>query len=166
MKYLMSLIKPLFTLLLLTVLWSASAEDALPQQIQLALYKNANCGCCDKWAQHLDSNQFSTEIHVSENLNQLKQELGISSKMASCHTGVVKHEGQKYIFEGHIPAKFIHQFLDNPPQGAIGLSVPAMPVGSPGMEYQDKFMPYKVFQLHKNGQVSIYAEVSSAEEQH
>lgn len=159
------LAKLLTVFLLLGVPWASSAKELEPKQIELALYKNPSCSCCDKWAEHLNNNDFHTEVHISDNLHQLKRELGVSPKMASCHTGVIQHDEQKYIFEGHIPAKFIRQFLENPPKNAVGLSVPAMPVGSPGMEYQNKFMPYKIFQLHKNGQVSVYAEVNTAKEQ-
>ncbi|WP_223669168.1 DUF411 domain-containing protein [Kangiella shandongensis] len=134
-------------------------------ELHLAVYKNKGCSCCDKWAKHLNQNDIGTTIEISSNLSQLKQELGINSRLASCHTAVIEQDEQQFVFEGHIPAKYIKQFLSNPPKGALGLSVPAMPVGSPGMEYQDKFMPYKVFLLHDNGQVSIFAEVNGLEEQ-
>ena len=71
---------------------------------------------------------------------------------------------QGYVFEGHIPAKFISRFLASPPKDAIGLTVPAMPVGSPGMEYQDKFMPYQVLLLKNDGSSQVYAQVNSLEE--
>lgn len=138
-------------------------------QIQMVIYKNQGCTCCDKWADHLQQTNFETTIEVSDNLYQLKAKLGVHPKLSSCHTGVIKQPKlsavKDYVFEGHVPAKFIKQFLAKPPKGAIGLSVPAMPVGSPGMEYQDKFMPYKVFLLRKNGQVTVFASVDSAEEQ-
>ncbi|KTF05719.1 protein containing DUF411, partial [marine sediment metagenome] len=70
-----------------------------------------------------------------------------------------------YVFEGHVPAKYMAQFLKNPPSDAIGLAVPSMPVGSPGMEYQDKFMPYKVIQLNKDGSTAIYATIDTPQQQ-
>jgi hypothetical protein len=69
------------------------------------------------------------------------------------------------VFEGHVPARFITQFLKNPPEGAIGLSVPSMPVGSPGMEMGNKFMPYRVLLLGKNASAEVFATVDSADEQ-
>jgi hypothetical protein len=70
------------------------------------------------------------------------------------------------VFEGHVPAKYIQQFLASPPDNAIGLAVPAMPVGSPGMEYQDRFMPYKVLQLNKDGTSLVYAHVKYPSQQY
>lgn len=139
------------------------------ESVKATIYKNKGCSCCDKWATHLDDNQFETTIKESPNLMALKSQLGVPAKMSSCHTAVIqtndKSSQEKYIFEGHVPAKFIPQFLENPPEGTLGLAVPAMPVGSPGMEYQDKFMPYKVFLLHKDGQISVYHNVDTIEGQ-
>ena len=70
-----------------------------------------------------------------------------------------------FAFEGHIPAKFIQQFLSEEHPNAIGLSVPAMPVGSPGMEVGDRFMPYNVLILFKDGTSKVYAKVKTYEEQ-
>jgi hypothetical protein len=72
---------------------------------------------------------------------------------------------QGYAFEGHIPARYIHQFLANPPADGIGLTVPAMPVGSPGMEVGDKFMPYRVLLMKKDGSTEVFASVESAAQQ-
>ena len=82
--------------------------------------------------------------------------------MRSCHTAVTS---DGYVFEGHVPAKYIAQFLANPPSEAIGLAVPGMPMGSPGMEYQNKFSPYQVMQINKDGSTAVYAEGDSANAQ-
>ena len=74
----------------------------------------------------------------------------------SCHTGV-SEDG--YIFEGHIPSQYIAQFLSEDHPNAIGLSVPGMPVGSPGMEIGNRFMPYDVLILYKDGTSRVFAEV-------
>jgi hypothetical protein len=95
-------------------------------------------------------------------LNELKDEKGIAHDYRSCHTAESK-EG--YLFEGHVPAKYIKQYLGNVPQGTIGLAVPAMPAGTPGMEMGDRFMPYQVLLLNTDGTSSIYAEVATYEEQ-
>lgn len=139
------------------------------ESIKTVIYKNKGCSCCDKWAAHLEQNQFETTIEESPNLAAVKAQHGVPATMSSCHTAVIQANDnssqEKYIFEGHVPAKFISQFLENPPEDTLGLAVPAMPVGSPGMEYQGKFMPYKVFLLHKGGQVSVYRSVETIEEQ-
>ena len=91
-----------------------------------------------------------------------KERYGVPSNMRSCHTAVTS---DGYVFEGHVPAKYIAQFLANPPSEAIGLAVPGMPMGSPGMEYQNKFSPYQVMQINKDGSTAVYAEVDSANAQ-
>ncbi len=95
-------------------------------------------------------------------LAALKQSKLIAPRYRSCHTAVSE---QGYIFEGHVPAKFIAQFLATPEQDALGLAVPAMPVGSPGMEMGDKFMPYQVLLLRDDGSHTVYAHINRYEEQ-
>ena len=82
--------------------------------------------------------------------------------MRTCHTAVT---ADGYVFEGHVPAKYMAQFLASPPAQAIGLAVPGMPVGSPGMEQQDKVMPYQVMQMNKDGTTEVYADITSAQQQ-
>ncbi len=136
------------------------------QQVQppvLTVYKSASCGCCGMWATSMDTNGFKTISVNRDNLTGFKASKGIQPRYQSCHTALSR-EG--FVFEGHVPAKFIKQFLEEKPEGAIGLSVPGMPVGSPGMEQGDQFMPYKVVLLRADGSVSNYAEVNSLKEQY
>ena len=130
--------------------------------VHLDVYKSPTCGCCTKWMDHLAENGFTSTGHHPYDIGGLKQQLGVPPRYGSCHTGVSK-EG--YVFEGHVPARYITQFLNEPPVGALGLTVPAMPVGSPGMEYQDQFMPYRILQLNKDGSIEVYASVESYEQQ-
>lgn len=130
---------------------------------QLEIYKQASCGCCKDWITHLNDFGFNTHSQDLDNLSELKSKHRIKGRYQSCHTAVSK-EG--YIFEGHIPAKFIQQFLQEPPKDALGLAVPSMPVGSPGMEMGDRFMPYAVLVLKKDGGYEVYAEITSPEEQY
>ena len=115
-----------------------------------------------KWMEHLHDNGFSTAVEEPENLEQQKAQLGIGPRYRSCHTAV---SAQGFVFEGHVPSKFIHAFLAAPPEGSIGLSVPGMPVGSPGMEVGDRFMPYQILLLQKDGSTEIFAEINSALDQ-
>lgn len=141
------------------ILIARAAEPGTTEPL-LTVYKDANCGCCEKWLTHISERGFSVSAH-NNNLYEFKQSKGIPASMQSCHTAV---SSQGYVFEGHVPAKFISRFLATPPKDAIGLTVPAMPVGSPGMEYQDKFMPYQVLLLKKDGSSEVYAQVNSLEE--
>ena len=125
-------------------------------KFSLLVHKTPTCGCCKKWVKHLEANSFSMMIKDHQNLQNVKEQYSIKPKYQSCHTAV-SQDG--YIFEGHIPSKFIKQFLANPQADAIGLSVPGMPLGSPGMEVEGRFMPYDVLVLYKDGSSKVYAEV-------
>ena len=125
-------------------------------KFSLLVHKTPTCGCCKKWVKHLEANSFSTMIKDHQNLQKVKEQHSIKPKYQSCHTAV-SQDG--YVFEGHIPSKFIKQFLANPEADAIGLTVPGMPLGSPGMEVQGRFMPYDVLVLYKDGSSKVYAEV-------
>ena len=125
-------------------------------KFSLLVHKTPTCGCCKKWVKQLEANNFSTMIKDHQNLQKVKEQHSIKPKYQSCHTAV-SQDG--YVFEGHIPSKFIKQFLADPEADAIGLSVPGMPLGSPGMEVQGRFMPYDVLVLFKDGSSEVYAEV-------
>ena len=125
-------------------------------KFSLLVHKTPTCGCCKKWVKHLEANNFSTMIKDHQNLQKVKEQHSIKPKYQSCHTAV-SQDG--YVFEGHIPSKFIKQFLANPEADAIGLSVPGMPLGSPGMEVEGRFMPYDVLVLFQDGSSKVYAEV-------
>jgi len=129
----------------------------------LTVYKRESCGCCNDWITHLDKNNFHTQAVNDENLTQFKLDKGIAPRFHSCHTAV---STDGFVFEGHIPAKYIQTFLANKPIDAIGLAVPAMPAGSPGMEMGDRFSPYKVLLLNKDGSFTTYAEVLTQMEQY
>ena len=125
-------------------------------KFSLLVHKTPTCGCCKKWVKHLEDNSFSMMIKDHQNLQKIKTQYSIKPKYQSCHTAISK-EG--YIFEGHIPSKFIKNFLADPEPNAIGLSVPGMPLGSPGMEVEGRFMPYDVLVLYKDGSSKVYAEI-------
>ena len=110
----------------------------------------------------MDNHGFTSTISNPKDLNSVKKKLGVLPKWQSCHTAV-SNEG--YIFEGHIPAKFIEAFLSAPPENTLGLAVPGMPLGSPGMEIGQRFSPYDIILMHKDGSSSIFAHVESALDQ-
>lgn len=131
--------------------------------IHLDVLKSPTCMCCGAWVEHADNNGFASQISHPEDLNGAKLNLGISPRFQSCHTAI---SDNGYVFEGHVPAKFMHQFLENPPENALGLAVPGMPVGSPGMEIDDQFQAYDIVLLNKDGSASVYAHIGSAAEQY
>ncbi len=166
-----SLLKALTALAAVTLIASCSdsetvkseTQSAEPHPIVLDVYKSPTCGCCKKWISHVDDNGFQSKVHNRKNIFVIKKDKGIEPRYRSCHTAISKNG---YVFEGHIPAKFIQQFLNEKhPDNVIGLSVPGMPLGSPGMEVGDKFQPYKVITLKSDGSYEIYADITSSQEQ-
>ena len=117
----------------------------------VVVYKSASCGCCNSWIRHMKQNGFTTEAYNSTDMQLVKKEIGVPSKLASCHTAVVGG----YVIEGHVPADVIARLLKEKP-AIKGLSTPGMPMGSPGMEGPRK-EPYNVVSFDENGKTSIYA---------
>lgn len=159
------------TLTFLMLIASCTDTTVVPEQvatkaatpIMLNVYKSPTCGCCKKWIDHIDDNGFQSKAHNQTDISIIKHQYGIAPRYRSCHTAI---SSQGYVFEGHVPAKFIHQFLqEQHADNVIGLSVPAMPLGSPGMEVGDKFHPYKVLLLKSDGSYDVYASIQSAQEQ-
>lgn len=140
----------------------SDTQPTILKNISATVYKDANCGCCKEWVGYVEGHGLNATAQNVEDLSLFKERYSVPQQMRSCHTAVTT---DGYVFEGHVPAKYMAQFLKNPPSDAIGLAVPGMPVGSPGMEYQDKFMPYKVMQLNKDGSTAIYATIESPQQQ-
>lgn len=157
-KYFNTFIFLLATAVLSTNAFSTQAYsiDTESPKTELLVHKSPTCGCCKEWIKHANSNGFTTTTQDHLSLDEIKEMYDIKPQYRSCHT-TVSSEG--YIFEGHIPAKYITQFLSEDHPDAIGLSVPGMPLGSPGMEVGDRFMPYDVLILFKDGTSKVYAEV-------
>jgi hypothetical protein len=119
----MTNIKSLLLLLLLT------ASSTLLAAPVISVYKSPTCGCCNDWVDHLKDNGFEVKTYDSNNMGDIKQRLGVTPQLASCHTAMV----DGYVLEGHVPAKDIKRLLEQRPK-VTGLTVPGMPMGSPGME--------------------------------
>ena len=130
--------------------------DISGEELMLLVHKTPTCGCCKMWMKHVEKNGFTAYGKDHQDLMKIKEKYNIEPQYRSCHTAV---SSDGFIFEGHIPSKYIKQFLSEDHPEAIGLSVPGMPLGSPGMEVEDRFMPYDVLILFKDGTNKIYAEV-------
>jgi hypothetical protein len=120
------------------------------------VWKSPNCGCCKDWVKYLQGQGFEVKSYdVSEAAKATKRaELGMAEKFGSCHTALVGG----YVVEGHVPAKEILKLLKERPR-AIGLSVPGMPIGSPGMdgpEYGGRKDTYAVLLVQRDGNSSVY----------
>ena len=130
----------------------AQAESGKTVQA-ITIYKSPNCGCCQDWAEHLAANGFETRIVETNNLNEIKQEYDVPRDMASCHTALIGN----LVIEGHVPANDIVAYLEDPQFNTIGLSVPGMPHGTPGMETGRKD-DYQVIAFNANGKQGVFRE--------
>ena len=149
-------------LLLSGLLWGITSHadsTKLNDSNTMLVYKSPSCGCCGDWADHMISNGFSVQIHHPKNLDAIKQTLGVSPRYHACHTSIQAG----YFFEGHIPATVIGHFLKQKPKDVVGLAVPGMPMGSPGMDVPGQYRPYQVLIVHKDGSSTPYARVSNDE---
>lgn len=154
--YIMKLKFVLFTALIAASLLSKvySADPIM------TVYKTPTCGCCQKWVDHMSDNNFASKVVELDDLSPIKAKYKVEGPYRSCHTGVVVSESGEYVFEGHVPAEHVETFLANPPEDAIGLSVPGMPMGSPGMEVGDRKDYYQVLLLNKDGSNTVFAHVN------
>ncbi|MCC6075281.1 DUF411 domain-containing protein [Pseudomonas sp. GCM10022188] len=127
---------------------AAQAADDLT----IDVHRDANCGCCKEWIKHLEANGFAVRDHVEPDMSAVKQRLGVAPRLASCHTAVI--DG-KFV-EGHVPAAQILELRNRP--DLLGLAVPGMPAGSPGMEYGDRKDAYQVIGQTKAGKDVVVAD--------
>lgn len=117
------------------------------------VWKSPNCGCCKDWVWHLQANGFRTEAHDVGN-TAMRAKLGIPIAYGSCHTARI----DGYAIEGHVPAGDIRRLLKVRPE-VVGLTVPGMPIGSPGMDgqvYGGRRDPYDVLLIGKGGEAAVY----------
>ena len=128
----------------------------MDSSMELLVHKTPTCGCCKMWVKHMENNGFAINTQDHQSLMTIKEKLKIEPQFRSCHTAI---SSDGYFFEGHIPSKYVSKFLSENNPDAIGLSVPGMPLGSPGMEVEGRFTPYDVLIHFKNGKTKVYAEV-------
>jgi len=129
-----------------------SADEGSGQALPVVeVYKSAQCGCCKSWAEHLEKNGFKVILHDVDDIPAARKKLGMPDQYGSCHTARV---GQ-YLVEGHVPAADIKRLLKERPK-AIGLAVPAMPPGSPGMESEHP-VSYDTLLVGKDGKAKVFA---------
>ncbi len=126
---------------------------AQPQGPLVEVWKDPSCGCCKDWVTGLEQAGFSVRVFEIGN-NAIRAQLGIPVELGSCHTARVAG----YAIEGHVPVREIQRLLREKPK-AIGLAVPGMVVGSPGMDgplYKGRKDAYSVLLIQPNGETSVY----------
>jgi hypothetical protein len=139
--------------------FTALAQKAGSGRVLVEVWKDPQCGCCGDWVAHLQAGGFAVKVNESGN-TAMRAKLGIPAQLGSCHTGLVGG----YAVEGHVPAREIRRLLREKPQ-AVGLAVPGMPVGSPGMDgpaYGGRRDAYDVLLVTKAGAPRVYASYPGA----
>jgi hypothetical protein len=127
-------------------------RGALPPLPTMTVYKSPSCGCCGEWVKHVKGAGFAVRVVDMEDLTRIKADAGVPPGLESCHTALVG----TYVVEGHVPADLVKKMLDEKPK-ILGLSVPGMIVGSPGMEQGNAKQPYSVIAFARGGTTSVYA---------
>lgn len=127
----------------------AAACTGAAQAAPYVMFRDAGCGCCLEWAEHVHE-EMGAEVQIRDDrpMSEVKQALAVPADLASCHTMQV----DGYVIEGHVPAREIARLLAERPAGVRGLAVAGMPVGSPGMEIGERVQPYQVIAFGPAGQ--------------
>ena len=132
---------------------TVSPSDAPEIARSITSYRSPTCGCCGEWVKHMEAKGFTVEDNITEDVESIKKKYGVPENLASCHTAIA----DRYVIEGHIPADDIQRLLQEAPK-VIGIAVPGMPIGSPGMESGDIRQPYSVLSFTQDGKTQVFQD--------
>jgi len=137
---------------------SAATAETVAASETLVVYKSPTCGCCGDWVEHMKAAGFEVEVHDVDDVNAIKAQNGVDRRLASCHTALIGD----YVIEGHVPAQDVKRLLEEKP-AVLGLAVPGMPAGSPGMEMPDpsRHQDYQVVAFDGTGPTAVFREVKA-----
>ena len=135
---------------LINLSFSLRADESVIKPVEIEVYRSPTCGCCSKWIKYLEQNQFVVKDFVTNDVQTIKDKYGVPAKMSSCHTALVNG----YVVEGHVPASDIMKLIKGKSK-VIGISVPGMPMGTPGMEMGGKKDPYQVVSFDKENNYKV-----------
>ncbi len=119
----------------------------------MVVYKTASCGCCNGWVDHLREAGFTVDARDVRDLMSVKRDAGVPVAMSSCHTAMI----DGYVVEGHVPAEHVARLIEERPD-IMGIAVPGMPIGSPGMEGPNP-EAYQVLTIGHDGSSGVFADV-------
>ena len=136
-----------------TLAITATPANVFSMSETLIVYRTETCGCCGEWVKRMISGGLRAEVQFvnDELLKSIKLQLGISTELSSCHTATIS----QYFVEGHVPVNDIHRLLIERPK-ARGLTVPGMPIGSPGMEMGNTIEPFDTLLVFENGRTEVF----------
>lgn len=129
-----------------------SPPATTPDDADIVVYKTPTCSCCTNWVAHLRESGFDVAVVNVRNLQPVQSRVGVPRELGSCHTATVGD----YWVEGHVPADLIQQLMTEKPDNLLGLAVPGMPIGSPGMEGPNP-VEYDVLSVVQPGEIEVYA---------
>jgi hypothetical protein len=132
--------------------WDQSTPP-LSTPVKIRVHRSGSCTCCGKWLQHMKQHGFQVEDVLEDDMDAVKDRLGIPQELRSCHTAEVSD----HVVEGHVPAGDIKRLLGSK-SGPYGLSVPGMPVGTPGMEMGNRRVAFSVIGFDRHGKKAVYSE--------
>jgi hypothetical protein len=132
----------------------ACAREAQAGGIAMQVYKSPTCGCCRAWVDHVNENGFTATTQDMPDVAPIKKKLGVPEALASCHTATVGN----YVIEGHVPAGAVHRLLNSKDAQILGLAVPGMVTGSPGMEGLTSD-PYDIVAFDRQGGTRVYEHI-------
>ena len=138
----------ILAVLLAKLAWAGTVMAQTAPQVEI--YKNPYYGCCNKWTEHMQKNGFKVVTHEVDNVPATRKRLGMPERLGSCHTAKVGN----YLLEGHVPAADVRRLLKEKPR-ALGLAVPGMPPGSPGMDVP-KSPPYETLLVQSDGSTRVF----------
>ena len=128
---------------------TATAEAA--EGLNITVYRDPACSCCGGWIDYLSTQGFTPKVIMTADMEALKQQQGVPSELASCHTAVI----QNYVIEGHVPAEDIKRLLAEHPR-VKGIAVPGMPIGTPGMESGETHDTFSVISFDQQGNTKAF----------
>jgi hypothetical protein len=123
--------------------------------VDVQVYKQPGCGCCELWAQHMRKAGFKVTVAEAQDVDAMKRQHGIPINLRSCHTSLIGG----YKVEGHVPVDVVKRLLNEKP-AVSGIAVPGMPIGSPGMEAGSRVEPYNVYSFDAQGRQPVFASVN------
>ena len=136
--------------------WDKETVSNYSGTTEMTVYRSPSCGCCGSWIQHAQKHGFNIKDVKTEEMEAIKQKYNIPAELASCHTTII----DGYVMEGHIPVDDIKRFVMEKPELA-GLTVPGMPIGTPGMEAKNIKQPFQVLAFGEGGEVEVFQEYQS-----
>lgn len=129
------------------------ATEALPAAKKMLVYRDPECGCCTAWAEIAQKAGYEVTVESRPDMPEIKVRHGVPAELASCHTVIVAG----YVVEGHVPMRHIDKLLRDKPRDIVGLAVPGMPRGSPGMEMPDSSVDaFDVMAFDAKGLAVVY----------